>query len=64
MNEFHESYNTNLTEVERLKIEITRLRRRNQQLEDKANYDSWITSPDRMGGCFTKQEIEYARVWR
>ena len=25
---------------------------------------SWITNPDRMGGCYTEQEIANSQAWR
>jgi hypothetical protein len=28
------------------------------------NNDSWITNPDRMGGCFTEDELDPNRGWK
>ncbi len=64
MSEFHKSYDTNLTELQRLKIELAKVRKRNQQLEEESVKNSWILNPDRAGGCFTQQEINDANAWR
>lgn len=34
------------------------------RLQKKINNDSWVTSPDRMGGAFTAQEISDSQAWR
>lgn len=43
-----------------LKINIAELQRVLQDVEQcvkKESDDSWITNPDRMGGCFTEDEL-------
>ena len=43
-----------------LKINIDELKRILQDVEQcvkKESDDSWITNPDRMGGCFTEDEM-------
>lgn len=46
--------------VEYLKVNIAELRRILQDVEvcvKQASDDSWITNPDRMGGCYSEDEL-------
>jgi hypothetical protein len=38
--------------------------KRYDKYEKKLNNDSWATSPDRMGGQYTEDEIKRAGEWR
>ena len=38
-----------LTEVEQLRLEVMRLRRRVDELEQQLAHESWRSNPDRMG---------------
>jgi len=44
--------------------ENARLQKKIAELERKRNEGSWQDSPDRMGGCFTEEEINRANEWR
>jgi len=49
-----------LTEVSELEY----LRRRVKQLEAEVSDLGWKLYPDRMGGCFSQDEIDKANTWR
>lgn len=44
--------------------EIDELRKEIAKLKQKESLQSWKENPDRMGGAFTKEEIENATAWR
>ena len=51
------------TEVEQLRSEIARLRRKVERLEKGALDTHWRINPDRSGGVFTQEEIKNAKAW-
>ena len=44
-------------EFEVLKDDLAETNGRVRQLERQASDDSWITNPDRMGGCYSEDEL-------
>lgn len=46
-----------------LERELVRLQAKIDQLENDARVASWSTSPDRMGGQFTQDEIRGRETW-
>jgi hypothetical protein len=51
----------NVAELERI-LQDLKLVQTAQQADRAAR--SWEKNPDRMGGCYTQEEIDAARVWR
>jgi uncharacterized membrane-anchored protein YhcB (DUF1043 family) len=50
-------WNTNVTELEINIAELKRILQDVEQCAKQASNDSWITNPDRMGGCYTEDEL-------
>jgi hypothetical protein len=51
----------NVAELERILQDLRKVQAA-QQAERAAR--SWEKNPDRMGGCYTQEEIDAARAWR
>jgi len=43
--------------------ELKRILQDVEQCAKQASDDSWITNPDRMGGCYTEDEIDNTGKW-
>jgi hypothetical protein len=43
---------------------LRKLERRLRELERAHAEASWVTSPDRMGGQFTPEELDNSNTWR
>lgn len=52
-----------VTSADVLERELTKLQERIAKLEDDARLASWTSSPDRMGGQFTPDEINGRETW-
>lgn len=52
------------SELDDLKAELARLKRKVVRLEKELSDHSWTTNPDRSGGAWTDQEISDARAWK
>jgi hypothetical protein len=48
-------------EIKALKLKLKLGKKENEDLKAKIRNDSWASNPDRMGGCFTQEEIERSR---
>jgi len=46
-------------DYDELKEDLKEANGRVRQLEKQASDDSWVTNPDRSGGSFTQEEIDY-----
>ena len=58
-------FNPSLEEYHKLteEDEVQYLRRKVKELERRQLEASWASNPDRMGGAFTQDEVEYAAGW-
>jgi FtsZ-binding cell division protein ZapB len=48
-----------VVDYDELKEDLKEANGRVRQLEKQASDDSWVTNPDRSGGSFTQEEIDY-----
>ena len=51
----------NLDELKRILQDVEQCE---PSLPGEGNNDSWITNPDRMGGCYTEDELDTNRGWK
>lgn len=51
------------SELDDLRAELARLKRKVVRLEKELSEHSWTTNPDRSGGAWTQEEIDRSKTW-
>jgi hypothetical protein len=51
------------SELDDVKAELARLKRKVARLEKELSEHSWTTNPDRSGGAWTQEELDRSKGW-